>query len=360
MNNSCDILYICGTLEYGSSVSGNYILYKCLKNIQNVSLKILPVYSWKSSLEGDDEFLPYIPNFDKLSSEELISKLPKHKILFLSGNDFRHDQIHDICTHFGSKLVVIAMSHWIFGNTSHHPDLDDDFEGPIVGDRYRLYDSLDARIITASTNSLNIMKNSLFKNIKAEVIPFPLDEIDVYDGVVEKRKDGKKTILWGAQSPLARRKGKLEFEKILEILYNKCKDPNNIIIRKIGPEYDINTKFEIEDLGFIQNRTELSKVYKSSDVFALTTLADAGPMMVAECLKNETPVISFPTNISLDLIGDGKNGYIANSLEEYADSLLRLLYDNDFHIDLEYVKRFNSQEISYKKYNDFIKNLLNE
>jgi glycosyltransferase involved in cell wall biosynthesis len=152
----------------------------------------------------------------------------------------------------------------------------------------------------------------------------------------------------------------LEFESILEILYNKCKDPNDIVIRKMGPEYDINTKFQIEDLGVIANRTELSKVYKSSDVFALTTLADAGPMMVAECLKNETPLVSFPTNISLDLVDNGKNGYIANSLEEYADSLLKILYDNEFHIDLEYVKQFNSQEVSYKKYNDFIKKLLSE
>ena len=84
MNNSCDILYVCGTLEYGSSVSGNYILYKCLKNIKDVSLKVLPIYSWKSSHEVEGDFLPYINDFDKISSEELISKLPKHKILFFS------------------------------------------------------------------------------------------------------------------------------------------------------------------------------------------------------------------------------------------------------------------------------------
>ena len=41
MNNECDILYICGTLEYGGSVSGNYILYKTLKiYINKISIMI--------------------------------------------------------------------------------------------------------------------------------------------------------------------------------------------------------------------------------------------------------------------------------------------------------------------------------
>jgi hypothetical protein len=32
----CDILYLCGQLDYGDSVSGNYIFYKLLKQLDNV------------------------------------------------------------------------------------------------------------------------------------------------------------------------------------------------------------------------------------------------------------------------------------------------------------------------------------
>ena len=41
----CDILYLSGALDYGESVSGNYILYKLLKQLDGVSLKVLPLFS---------------------------------------------------------------------------------------------------------------------------------------------------------------------------------------------------------------------------------------------------------------------------------------------------------------------------
>ena len=121
---------------------------------------------------------------------------------------------------------------------------------------------------------------------------------------------------------------------------------------------EINTKFDIEYLGRIPNRKELSKVYKNVDVFALTTLADAGPMMATECIKNNTPLVSFPTNIAADLVNDGKNGYIVDGTEEYASKLYDILYNKNYHMDLEYVKQFNSEESVIAKYNEFFKKLL--
>ena len=110
----------------------------------------------------------------------------------------------------------------------------------------------------------------------------------------------------------------------------------------------------------IENRVELSKVYKSSKVFALSTLADAGPMMALECIKNETPLVSFRTNISTDLVDNGKNGYITNSVEEYAEHLYSILYNDKFHMDYEYVKTFNSESSVDIKYQNFFNTLLNK
>jgi glycosyltransferase involved in cell wall biosynthesis len=81
-------------------------------------------------------------------------------------------------------------------------------------------------------------------------------------------------------------------------------------------------------------------------------------MMAVECIKNETPLVSFATNISTDIVKDGKNGYIADGTEEYADKLYDILYNKNFHIDLDYVKQFNSEDIVMKKYNEFFKNIL--
>jgi glycosyltransferase involved in cell wall biosynthesis len=94
------------------------------------------------------------------------------------------------------------------------------------------------------------------------------------------------------------------------------------------------------------------------DVFALTTLADAGPMMAVECIKNETPLVSFATNISTDIVKDGKNGYVVDGTEEYANALYEILYNKNFHMDLDYVKEFNSEDGVIEKYEQFFKKIL--
>lgn len=326
-----------------------------MKKVKDVTLKVLPIYDWISDKEEPEYFLPHIDNWNYLSIAELIQKLPKHKVLFISGNDFSNAAIHAICTHFGSKLVTIAMSHWIFGNTSHYPELENDFEGQIVRERLSLYESVDSYIIAVSTNSYLILKQSLFKDIKTYVIPLPFEEVDTYDGFVEKHE---KSILWGTQQPLNPRKGKVYFEEILKKLYELCDNPNDILIKQIGPKVQLNTNFKVEQLGEIPNRLELSKVYKSSKVFALTTLADAGPMMTLECIKNETPLVSFATNISTDLVDNGKNGYVAESIDEYVNYLYEIIYNNNFHIDNEYVKNFNSEKSVDESYQLFFDKIL--
>ena len=164
--------------------------------------------------------------------------------------------------------------------------------------------------------------------------------------------------MWGTTQPQQPRKGKDYFENILEWLYKLVDNPDEIVIKTIGPKSELNTKFKVEYIGMVANRVELSKIYKNVKVFALTTLADAGPMMATECIKNNTPLVSFPTNIAADFVKDGKNGYIVNGTEEYANKLYDILYNNNYHMDLDYVKQFNSEESVVAKYNEFFKNII--
>jgi DNA-directed RNA polymerase subunit K/omega len=55
---------------------------------------------------------------------------------------------------------------------------------------------------------------------------------------------------------------------------------------------------------------------------------------------------------------EGKNGYIVDGTEEYADKLYDILYNKNFHMDLDYVRKFNSEEIVMKQYNNFFKKIL--
>ena len=362
----CDVLLVTNYLDYNDSVSGNYILYKCLKKIKGLRVKVfyLSQYAEANKIDKDD-LLPYIPNWNTADGlEELVPKLPNHKVLFLTSRDLSHRQIYDICKHFNSKMVMIAMSHWIFGETQSYPEIYEhfigksDFYGDLVNERYRLYKDIGAHIIYVSTNSYNVLNLSQFKDIPSTLIPLPFDEIDIDDSEYVRVDRNVKTILWGTTQPENLRKGKLYFESILENLYNMCDNPDSILIKTIGPKSKIDTKFNIEYLGEIANRKELSKIYRDVDVFALTTLADAGPMMATECLKNNTPLVSFSTNISTDFVSDGKNGYVVDTVEDYAQKLYDILYNKNYHMDLEYIKVFNSEEIVLQKYSEFFKNIL--
>lgn len=344
-----NVLYVNSVFDYGKSVSGGYILYKILSKVNNINLTVLPTGNPTKHPIDSSHFLPYVPNAIKMSSAELIDIIPEHDILFLAAEDLTNPQIFDICTHFNSKFVTISMSNWLFGNTSHYPELDNDFTGNRANDRLSLYNKLNAQIVVGSSHSLNVMKASIFQNVNHTLIPLPFEEIEVYDGVVNKNTN-KKIILWGTNQPTNPRKGKVYFENILSHLYKIVGNPNEILIHYVGPPTPLNSKFEVVYLGKMPNRTELSKCYKGSDVFALTTLADAGPMMATECLKNETPIVSFNTNISVDYILNGKNGHIVNGTEEFAQKLYDVLYHNDYNMDLEYVRKFNSEAIVVSKY----------
>jgi glycosyltransferase involved in cell wall biosynthesis len=354
-----NVLFVSGIFDYGQSVSGAYILYQILKKVKNINLKVLPLFPHTIHPVDIDEFLPYLPNHRNVSSTDIINVLPEHDIMFISGEDLTNQQIFDICKHFKSKFINITMSNWMFGNTSHYPELENDYEGPFADNRLNLYNSIDAHIIPGSTHSLEVMKASKFKDLSYTFIPLPFEEIEVYDGHVDKRTD-KKTILWGTQQPENPRKGKIYFENILEWLYKMVDNPSDILIRYIGPTIPLNTKFEVEYLGHIPNRIELSKIYKSSDVFALTSLADAGPMMATECLKNETPLVSFNTNISMDLVKEGKNGYVVDGTEEFAKKLHDILYNKNYHMDLDYIKNFNSEESVIRRYEEMFDTLMNK
>jgi glycosyltransferase involved in cell wall biosynthesis len=354
-----NVLFVSGIFDYGQSVSGAYILYQILKKVKNINLKVLPLFPHTIHPVDIDEFLPYLPNHRNVSSTDIINVLPEHDIMFISGEDLTNQQIFDICKHFKSKFINITMSNWMFGNTSHYPELENDYEGPFADNRLNLYNSIDAHIIPGSTHSLEVMKASKFKDLSYTFIPLPFEEIEVYDGHVDKRTD-KKTILWGTQQPENPRKGKIYFENILEWLYKIIDNPSDILIRYIGPTIPLNTKFEVEYLGHIPNRIELSKIYKSSDVFALTSLADAGPMMATECLKNETPLVSFNTNISIDLVKEGKNGYVVDGTEEFAKKLHDILYNKNYHMDLDYIKNFNSEESVIRRYEEMFDTLMNK
>jgi glycosyltransferase involved in cell wall biosynthesis len=336
-----DVLYLSGGFNYGGSVSGNYILYKILQNC-NINFKVCGLNGLPSN------GLDFTPS-DFVVKD--LSNLPDHKLLLSSGDDLPPEVLKKICLKHNSKYAVSAMTHWMYANTKHnsYPELNGDFVGDVIDRRLSFYDKIETYIITHSTFSTSVHLGSSLKHLPYIQIPLPFEEIDVVEDFLEF-KSNKKTILWGTTQPQTQRKGLYYFQDILNHLYE-------IVDNSLGNSR-LDTKFNVHNFGILKDRLELSKIYQASDVFALTTLADAGPMMATECVKNNTPLVAFDRSIALDLIGEqGKNGYIANECKEYSQKLYDILYNNNFHMDLDYVTNFNSEKVVYKKFEQFIKTI---
>lgn len=347
MNNEVDVILVTGTFDYGDSVSGGYILYKILKQIPNLKLKILPFFTQTIHPVDKEDFLTDIS----------IDNLPNHKILFATGDDLNEDTIAQICRKYNSKFLLITMTHWMYSNTkSSFPELDTlDFYGKFVEARLKTYKEIGAEIICGSTHSYNVHMNSMLRELPVHLIPLPFEEIDIDETI--HQKSNKRTILWGTTQPETPRKGKHYLEPILQKLHTMCIDPENVQLVVVGPTTTINTKFTVVHKGVINNRKDLSKIYKSANVFALTTLADAGPMMAVECLKNGTPLVAFPYNIANDIVKEGKNGYIVEDIDEYANKLYDILYNKNFHIDYDYIMNFNMENVVIEKYISLFKKM---
>lgn len=347
MKNEVDIILVTGTFDYGDSVSGSYILYKILKQIPNLKFKVLPFFTNTIHPVDREDFL----------TDTSLDNLPSHKILFATGDDLNENTIAQICKKYKSKFLLITMTHWMYSNTkTSFPELNtEDLHGEHINARFGIYKEIGTQIVCGSTHSYNVHNISMLRDLPIHLIPLPFEEIEIDETPCQK--SGKKIILWGTTQPETPRKGKHYLESILDKLYTLCSNPEDIKLVVVGPNTSINTRFTVEHKGVIHSRKELSKIYRTADVFALTTLADAGPMMAVECLKNGTPIVAFPYNIANDIVKEGKNGYITTDLDEYAKHLYDILYNSRFHIDYEYVKNFNREPDIVQKYSSLFKKM---
>ncbi len=99
---------------------------------------------------------------------------------------------------------------------------------------------------------------------------------------------------------------------------------------------DINENVNVVRRDFLPYE-HFFKAYYACDVHASATLYDSGPMMVNFAFACGRPVISFPVGVALDLIEDGKTGYMVpfKDTAAFAEGL-RKIYDLS-HDELEQI-----------------------
>jgi glycosyltransferase involved in cell wall biosynthesis len=104
-----------------------------------------------------------------------------------------------------------------------------------------------------------------------------------------------------------------------------------LLAGKNGDQLLPDVPFPGRTLGLLHDDLALALCYQAADVFVSPSLADSGPLMVAESLLSGTPVAAFQIGAAADLVRDPDTGRLA-PLEDtgaLAQALLELLSRTD-------------------------------
>lgn len=173
-------------------------------------------------------------------------------------------------------------------------------------------------------------------------------------------QSGKKLIVFGAVfSTTDERKGYKYLLEALDFL-----NPEEYLLGIFGSSHIERSsfdKFEVVELGMIEDDLHLSIVYNAANVFVAPSLQENLANTVMESLMCGTPVVAFKIGGMPDMIQHCQNGYLAKErdAEDLAKGMQMLcsidLNSNKIHDDV--VERFSKKKIagSYiKLYQDML------
>ena len=161
----------------------------------------------------------------------------------------------------------------------------------------------DMTLVTPSAWLAGLVKQSFLKDYPVEVIPNGID-LNVFkptDGHFQAKYglEGKKIVLgvalgWGI------RKGLDVFEKLAE----RLPDDYQIVLVGTDDQIDAHLSGKILSIHRTDNQQELAKLYTAADVFVNPTREDNYPTVNMEAIACGTPVITFRTGGSPEMVGD--------------------------------------------------------
>ena len=189
-----------------------------------------------------------------------------------------------------------------------------------------------------------IMNSTIFAKSRVEKILFYVD--DQIFGIKEHERDTlkKKYNLQGrtilVRSSSEKRKGSDIFvESIKALVKNQSRLVANINILCIGDDYiyrSLSGTYPVNNCGYIKSIEKLCELYTVSDIFVNPSIADGGPMMLAEALMSCTPVITTNVGLAKDLVIENVNGKVINnvSTEDLQLALLQFIKMDDNNLGL--------------------------
>jgi glycosyltransferase involved in cell wall biosynthesis len=180
-------------------------------------------------------------------------------------------------------------------------------------------------IAGSSWQHKKLLQSYVYKDKPKHKILAPIDEnlFTSIDKLSARKSLGlpinKNIIYSGSVLLTKKRKGFREFVKSLNYLYEKNSTAFNDTIHvvysgNIPKDFINDIPFSNTILPYIDYK-ELVMVYNAIDIFACSSLQEAGPTMINQSMMCGTPVVSFRMGVALDLIDEGVTGYLADILD---------------------------------------------
>lgn len=159
----------------------------------------------------------------------------------------------------------------------------------------------------------------------------------------------KKIILFGAvHGKYMYLKGFSLLRAALSLLKIRTSGKCDFVLVSFGGEkagYTNNFEVEHIELGKINNKQDLAKIYSEATVTAVPSIAESFGQVAAESLSCKTPVVGFDNTGLADIVLHKQSGYLAKpfSLESFCDGLVWLLSMNAY--ELNYIGEIGRQHI---------------
>ena len=184
------------------------------------------------------------------------------------------------------------------------------------------YRSLGGYVVVASSHEHHeqIARSTLFGQSDIRRMLMAVDH-ERFGGFEERRNvlrddygfSGTRVLLLRSSSEP--RKGcDMFLEAVRWLAANRPEVLANMTVVAIGDNYVSQglqgCKVRLHSPGYIGSNEELARLYAAADVFLNTSLADGGPVMLAQALMSGTPVITTDVGLARDLVCPPLNGRI--------------------------------------------------
>jgi glycosyltransferase involved in cell wall biosynthesis len=301
-------------------------------------------YLWGKSADNILKRCPFVPEF----------------IVFTWVPGFITPKIvRDLYNKTGAKIVFQMVDEAILSLCHYHKDCDKFKEGckkckhvsgltfiprHVMAQKVKYWNDMPAYIICTTHDKIFANQVSFLKHMKTWITVAIPDCAPVISKAEAREyfniPKNDFVIFTGSNDVMNTEKGLPYVVDAINIMMKQLSlNSRDITLLVLGHNSDkveikVGSSVNIIKKGFLP-KEDFLKAYYACDVHASATLYDSGPMMVNYALACGRPVVSFPVGVALDLVENGRTGYIApfKDTNAFADGLIKLYHQTNRQLD---------------------------